>query len=40
LKDFYLECAVATNRQRTEPGDLVACGQPADVMLASALQGL
>jgi hypothetical protein len=40
LKDFYLECALATNRQRTGPGDLVACGQPADVMLASAFKGV
>ena len=34
LKDFYLECALDANRQRTGPDDFIACGQPGDVRLA------
>ncbi len=34
LKDFYLECALDLNRQRTGPGNFIACGQLGDVLLA------
>ena len=39
LKDFYLECALDTSRQRTGPGELVGCGQLVDSLLAQAFNG-